>query len=341
MHRTSLPIKPIDANDFYVITMVSNPYRYRSRYNLYRKFKEYVASSGGQLFTVEIAYGTRPFEITEPGDPMNLQLRSSHELWHKENALNLALNRLPDSWKYVAWVDADIAFVRPDWVQETVHHLQHYPVVQMWSQALDLDFEGTVFSVYRSFMKCYREAIDGRSAFGGQSLEECRTAAICSGPLSKHSWHPGYAWAARREALDHLGGLIDWAILGSGDRHMAMALIGEVKHSVHESIHPRYMDLLTVWQDRAERYIRRNVGVMPGALYHYWHGAKTSRRYHDRWKILLEHQYNPDLDLKRDQQGLYQLVDRSIGLRDDLKAYFRQRNEDGIEPVATIESAKA
>lgn len=64
---------------------------------------------------------------------MNLQLRTSHEIWLKENSLNLGFARLPPDWKYAAWIDADVTFARPDWACETVHQLQHNPVVQMWS----------------------------------------------------------------------------------------------------------------------------------------------------------------------------------------------------------------
>jgi hypothetical protein len=33
-------------------------------------------------------------------------------------------------------------------------------------------------------------------------------------------------------------------------------------------------------------------------------------------------------DIKRDWQGLWQLTDRKIRLRDELRAYFRSRDED-------------
>ena len=35
---------------------------------------------------------------------------------------------------------------------------------------------------------------------------------------------PGLAWACTRKAWDDVGGLIDWAIWGGGDWHMANAL---------------------------------------------------------------------------------------------------------------------
>lgn len=147
-------------------------------------------------------------------------------------------------------------------------------------------------------------------------------------------WHPGYCWAYRREAIDALGSLVDTCILGSADHHMAHALIGQVESTLGQPVQERFKFELRRWEARAESSIKRNIGYVPGTLLHYWHGSKVSRRYLDRWKILTETQFNPDEDLKRDAQGLWQITDRSIVLRDRLKAYGSQRNEDAefIDP---------
>src|SRR6185312_15440002 len=122
----------------HVVTAISNTNRYRSRYELYREFEPYVLNSGGDLYTVEMAFGDRPHEVTVRTNPKHLQLFSSTELWHKENMINLGVARLPSDWKYVAWIDADVSFTRHDWVKETLHQLQHYDVVQMFEDAYDL-----------------------------------------------------------------------------------------------------------------------------------------------------------------------------------------------------------
>jgi hypothetical protein len=311
--NTLRPIKELpDVLD--VVAVISNPVRYMSRYNLYRAFERMVANAGARLTTVEIAYANRPFEVTEAGNPRHLQLRSSFELWHKENMINLAVQVLPRDWRHVAWVDADVSFARPDWVQECMQQLQHYPVIQMFSHSLNLapNFEA-LGGPRKSFMAAFRDGdpLDG-SYQGGLP-------------------HPGFAWAARREAINALGGLIDIAILGSADLHMARALVGDVERALPHGISPGYVEQLRLWQDRADRYIQRNVGVMDGLVLHYWHGSRRNRFYNDRWKILVDTQYDPELDLKRDWQGLYMLTDRSQALRDGIRRYFRSRHEDSID----------
>jgi hypothetical protein len=76
------------------------------------------------------------------------------------------------------------------------------------------------------------------------------------------------------------------------------------------------------------------VGYIPGTLLHNFHGAKRNRFYLDRWKILTQNAYDPETDIKADWQGLWQLEDtddRQIKLRDEIRQYFRARNEDSID----------
>ena len=105
----------------YVVTAVSNPARYASRYRLYRAFEKHIKDCGAILTTVEMAYGDRPFEVTKPDEARHVQVRGRQELWYKENLLNIGIARLPACAKYIAIVDADLVFTRPDWAQETLH----------------------------------------------------------------------------------------------------------------------------------------------------------------------------------------------------------------------------
>lgn len=298
----------------HVVTCISNPVRYSSRYRLYQHFAKHMSDSGAILHTVEMAFGQREHAITDPSNAHHTQLRSDHELWHKENMLNLVIQRLPHDWEYVAWIDADILFHRLDWVSETLEQLQHYQFLQLFSHATDLSPTFEPLGKHQcGFVYDYYHNPDKMKQGGYASFS-----------------HPGYAWAARREALDACGGLIDIGILGSGDRHMACAMIGKAEHSFNSGVHPNYKNAVMEWQRRCERHTKRNIGYVSGAISHFYHGSKSNRGYKDRWKILVEHQYDPYCDIRRDAQGLYQLDENKIGLRDDVRRYFRSRQEDCI-----------
>jgi len=301
----------------HVIAVLSNPIRYDSRYKLFEQFKKYIAKfPNAVLHTVEIAFGDRQHYVTGAEDFDHIQVRSFEELWHKENMINIGLQHLPEDWEYVAWIDADIVFSREDWVEETIHQLQHYMVVQMFETAVDLGPQQQAMKVHKGFMSQYLKG------------------ELNSSSSYYRSGHPGFAWADRREAIDALGGVIDFGILGSGDRHMACGLIGKIELSYSGGLHPEYGKWLKQWQNLAERHVKRDVGFVTGSILHSWHGKKVDRQYASRWQILVKHQFNPATDLKRDSQGLWQLEvwdSRQRNLRDAIRAYFRARREDSTD----------
>jgi hypothetical protein len=143
--------------------------------------------------------------------------------------------------------------------------------------------------------------------------------------------HPGFAWAARREALESVGGLVDCAILGGGDRFMALSLIGQLEERLVRIPGSSYAATLFQWQEKAATHIRGNVGHVDTTLLHYWHGSKKDRGYDTRWRILADHGFDPQVDLRRDRRGLLELTADKPDLRDAIRAYFHSRNEDGTE----------
>jgi len=230
-------------------------------------------------------------------------------LWAKENLLNLGIARLPPEWKYVAWIDADVMFRRPNWAMETVHALQLYDIVQPWPECYDLGPNGEHPTLHRSFCRQYVE-----------------DASLGDGPYAFA--HPGYAWAATRRTLEHLGGLIETAPLEAADHHMALGLIGSVDRSVHGGRSAPYFTPLHQWQARALRHVAGNIRVVPRTIELFLHGAKTSRRYVERWNVLVRHSFDPTTDLKRNIWGVWELAGNKPALQHDINRYFYEHHEE-------------
>jgi hypothetical protein len=104
---------------------------------------------------------------------------------------------------------------------------------------------------------------------------------------------------------------------------MAAGLIGKIDKTIHApGTLEVYKKRLHGWQDRALRNVQKDVGYIPGAINHYWHGKKTDRKYLDRWQILVRNGYDPDCDITKDDQGIVYLTGNKIRLRDELRLYF-------------------
>ncbi len=339
----SHPYRPAaDLSRFYVVAPISNPVRFQRRYELYWRFKEMCDAAGVKLITVEQAFGARPYMVTEPGNPLHVQVRTVEELWHKENMINLGIQRAAEHGaNEVAWVDADVrpAGTPREWFEETWHALQHYEFVQMFGTLMDLDIKGSALNAPSAgFMSNYVK-------LGSPDAEQLHKMSIRGDPgiylvqdskttRELYLGHPGGAWAASVDAISKVGGLVDYAILGSGDHYMAYALLGTLQAStLGVTYSGAYAKRLMAWQARAEHWIKRDVGYVDGLVLHDYHGDKINRGYGSRWRILTDNGFDPDHDIKYDAQGLLQLETvspRQIKMRDGIRAYMRRRNEDQV-----------
>lgn len=300
------------ASDLHVISVVSNPVRYRSRVALANTFAAKMKAAGVTLWQIEATFSKRPTEWIDPHDPHSIHVTCDDEVWLKENLFNVAFARLPKDAEYVMWCDADVHFQRPDWAIETIQALQHYDVVQPFSHAIDYGPKGEVLETHEGFFSCYHRGL------------KLGCWLNYAGPY----WHPGYACAWRVPTLDYMGGLIDRAIIGSGDYHMACALIGQADFSIPGGINANYRRMVENWGKRANSHVKKNVGFVPGTIGHSFHGWKNKRGYQSRWGICYSNNYDPDADVDYDRFGVLRLSTHKTKLRDDLRRYFRSRDED-------------
>jgi hypothetical protein len=343
--------KPDQVHEpLYAVVPLQNCWRFRSRWKHTERAIKYFMDSGAVVVLVEAAFNRRDFAFADSGldgTPVTcdilpaghglkhiyIGLRTKDELWLKENLINTAVARLPHDWKQVCWLDSDVHFLRPNWVGECIHKLQHYAFLQMFSHARDLAPnyemlpENYPHADGMGFVKAFQDGkLDAK--LSGESTE-CPPY-----PYPPRVW-PGLAWACTREAWDAVGGLLDFAIWGGGDWHMAHALIEKVEGMMRNDLHHDYKKMVMQWYYRCHTHIRRNVGVMEGSIVHHWHGRKEGRGYNTKHALLAQIGFDPQRHLKRDFQGLYQLHDdRStafVQLRDLLRKIAIERNEDDTD----------
>lgn len=302
-------------NTLHVIGVVSNFARYHSRLRLFRQwYLEMLATPNVKVYIVECALGDRKFEVTDHDNPNHLQLRSNQEIWHKESMINLAVKHLlPKNWKYVCWADTDITWHDKNWAQESLHQLQHYQVIQPWRDCLDLNHHKTITKHFKSFCYVHRLGIKKQTC-----PEEPYTYA-----------HSGFAWCCTRKFWENIEGLIDWSLLGSADHNCAWGMINEMSHSVHGKVHPNFKVLAYEWQRKAFHACHGRIGYSNTVITHHFHGPKSKRFYRERWRILLDWDFDPINDITHDEQGLVRLIGKP-GLLQACHDYLARRCEDDI-----------
>lgn len=285
----------------------------------------------------ELAYGDRPHEVTDPGNPWDVPLRTRHELFHKENILNRVIQTFPPDWQYGAVIDADFHFTRHDWALEAIHQLQHYDFVQLFSSYADLS--GEIYGQGHQPMRvtpsfAYNYVQSGYKLPEGFANGGWRKSGVdlgYYGAIAGGRWGVGAtggAWAFHRAAFDAVGGLLDQCILGHGDWFMAFGLAGEEAPDMRiDGYSADYRNAILNWQRNAAR-LKKNIGYVDCFALHHFHGSKLRRGYSNRDVILVKNQFSPSRDLKPDWQGIYQLNTDKPALRDAIRQYFISRNED-------------
>jgi hypothetical protein len=332
-----------EEQTLHVAACYSNPMRWDTRRRLANDFRRHMMqSSNVKLYVGELAYGDRPFEITDPElYPNDIQLRTTHELFHKENILNAVIRRFPPNWKYGAIIDMDFHFTRHDWALEAVHQLQMYAFVQLFSTYSDLTgrdlgkghrpLGANNSFAYNWFLNHYslpHGFVDGGWKLPPGTDSYYDAVAMTGGKKWVSVGATGGAWSFRRSAFDTVGGLLDRCILGHGDWFMAFGLIGQTAPDMHIDGYTRdYRDYITSWQNRATR-LTKNIGYIDCHALHHFHGPKVHRKYSSRDLLLVKHEYEPSHDVHADWQGIYQLNPNKPRFRDDIRRYFLMRNED-------------
>jgi len=302
---------PIE-DKLHVIMVVSNASQFASRYILAREFMQRIELEEPDvlLYIVELIYPGQKYYITDSQNPRHLQLRTVDVLWHKENMINIGVRELlPASWKAIAWIDADIEFESVSWAKDTLRVLNGTKdIVQLFSHAVDMDPAGLSMNVFNSV-----------------GYQFTKGNKYCSTGLNY--WHPGYAWACSRRAYEKMGGLYDQSILGSGDQILAMSLIKNGLKAINDGSTESYKASITAFQKRT---LNLRLGYIPGVIRHHFHGSKKNRQYTDRWKILVDHDFDPVKHLIYD--GITGVLRPSAECPSEIlvkiRDYFDSRNED-------------
>ena len=298
------------ADKLHVIAVISNPCQFARRYILASEFQQRMEREENIiLYFVELAYGTHNFYLTEKTNPRHLQLRGKTPIWHKENMINIGIQKLlPKNWKAIAWIDADIEFENSSWALDALKVLNgSRDIVQLFSHAIDMDKNLSSMSIFPSFGYQYTK----KAKYGNSGI---------------NMWHPGYAWACTHKAYEKMGGLYEMSILGAGDHNMSFSLIRKSEHSLNVNVTVDYKKSVIEFEKRAQML---RLGYVPGVIRHYFHGSKKNRKYAERWQILVQNAYEPTKHITKNSDGLLIPTDTCPKkMLDEIYAYFAERNED-------------
>lgn len=244
------------------------------------------------LFTAECVIGDQPPFLTNP----TLRKHSKSALFFKECLFNRLEPLIPSQYTKLIFMDADVLFDRPDWVDAVSKQLDTCDVLQPFSKAHWLAPDYTTFerNPTMSFVKGV--------------LENIRN------PFVKNT-HEGFAWAMTRSFFQSIGGFYEKMLIGSGDTMFSLGLVSDTYMRSHTR------EEVDRWWTHI-RSLNPKLGYIEGNIYHLGHGSAKNRNYVDRHHFFSGG--TPSVHLN--EEGIYELDNPEDN--DILLAYFRSRQED-------------
>lgn len=300
----------------WAITCYFNPAGYQTRLRNYRIFRSNLTPP---LLTVELSYNS-DFELRPADADILVQVRGEDILWQKERLLNIGLQHLPDDCDSIAWLDCDVIFERTDWHELACKALQRFPLIQLFRVRRNLTRDAVTTGLDISRTDSSTVSMGYRIARDRIVADDLRIPGAST---------TGIAWAARAEVLrEH--GLYDACVLGSGDRALVCAAVGEFHHAVDGlQMTPRQAEHYLRWARPFSGAVRGLVGSIDGRVFHLWHGDLKDRRYVKRFQGFRWFEFDPFVDIATDENGIWRWNTNKRDMHDYIRHYFHARNEDG------------
>lgn len=321
------PEKPcILPGTLWGITTFFNPCRYRNKKRNYDRFRKESLDQGLKLAVVELAFYDEPFELGRDDADILIQLRAGKAgiLWQKEALLNIALSALPAECDKIVWLDCDIIFLNNDWVAGLARLLEHYVVVQPFSEAarlsaLQSEDPRRQFSLARGM----------RNELGMVFAVQEHGRSVLSADNFRLHGNQGFAWACRRSLMDR-SPFLDFMVLGSADLLMAHAFYYSSENLRVRTVLPtaELQALWCSWKEVVGPLVQGSVSFLPGTILHLYHGDPADRLYDTRDEILRRWQFDPLTDIRKNADGIWEWATDKPGLHEEIRQYFMLRRED-------------
>lgn len=258
-------------------------------------------------FIVECVFNGAPPQIPDA----TLILHSNSYMFYKEQLINKLEKVIPEQYTKLVCIDGDIMFDTPDWVDQISFKLNTDDIVQPFSQACWLTPNNTKI---RSKKPSYGLGLV-RNKLGPRR--------------SIHLFHPGFAWAFRREIFRKIGGFFSHAIVGNGDMLFVFNFFKDEvpDYWVDDVLRTRF--ILDTWPAYNANFkeVNPKIGYLENKALHLFHGVRQNRQYTTRYKSvshLLTGTWDEEVFTNKD--GLFEFKNPEVSK--GVLEYFKRRNED-------------
>lgn len=286
----------VDLSQVEVVTTHFNPCRFKRLAGTYSRWIEKLGNIASVVKCYEVVFDNDCYEIV--GATHIPATRELNLMWQKEACLNLALRHCDKP--YFVWIDHDLGFMDPYWLDKAINYLSEgYVAVQLFSRLTRL---------------------------GKTDLPHTNHIGAVAG---NHKGNPGAAWIARTDYLREIGGFNVDNLFGGGDQVFLDSLCGVPGYHLSEYSPKMRISILKWITQVYEKSLTKRFTNIDGLAYHFWHGDISDRQYFTRYKILESQDFDPAVDIATNSNGILEWVTDKPVLKKHLIDFFYNRKEDG------------
>jgi len=265
-----------------VITNYYNPNNDQRRLKNYKLFLEKMNDLN--LYTLELNQNTS----INKNKNISIKNNSINCIWQQYRLINILIEKLPEKYNSVAWIDCDIVFEDENWVEKTEKSLEKYLFVQTFEKAHFLNEENEIIETRNSCGSLY-----------------CKTGH----PFSKTSWS-GFAWAANLDFIKKWKIYDYW--MWSSDLSLVIALLGLFEDNFLKIINSKMKEHYLKWAIPFNKEAKKSFGFVETEIKHLWHGDVKKRRAKERLKILKD--FDPENDIKINENKCFEWCSNNLKL---------------------------
>lgn len=259
-------------------------------------------------FIIECVFNGAAPEIPDA----TMVVKSNSYMFYKEQLINKLETVIPEQYTKLVCMDGDIIFEIPDWVDKVSEALDKYDIIQPFNEACWLTPNNTKI---RSKKESY-----------GVGLSQNRVKP----DKTIHMFHPGFAWAFKREIFRKIGGFFPRAIVGNGDSLFVFNFLNGIpdvwKNTILNTDNKIILDAWPAYH-ATFKAVNPKIGFIVNKALHLFHGVRQNRQYTTRYKNmspLFSGSWDDQITVNPD--GLFEFKNPEISK--SVLEYFKRRNED-------------
>lgn len=257
-------------------------------------FQEKLRLAKIPYYSIEMLIGDKPPMLANP----TLRVRSKSSLFYKEALWNRLEREIPPQYTKVAFLDSDIIFSDPDWLDKISILLDSCDIVH--------PFE-TVDRLNLAY-----EKLD-------TLVSSVKTPSVIGA---------GFGWALTRDYFHRIGGFFENDYLGNNDMLFYYSITSE-NFNANSDKYSLIKDMFIPYMNQVKS-TEPSITYLNTHIYHLSHGTLKNRKYGDRHVLTLggiKESWDSLFSLNSD--GFWELTDDSLNKK--MIDYFVSRNEDSQE----------